>query len=83
MVHSISFQDMNRFGGVMVSVLALSKEERGFDPRPGQTTDFENGICCYSTKQAAANTGRPRVRIMCQGKAACLPMDCYFRELAR
>jgi len=32
---------MNR----MVSVLASSAEDRGFDPRSGQTKDYEIGIC--------------------------------------
>ena len=43
----------NRLGGVMVSMLALSVEGRGFDPRPGQTKDIKIGICCFSAKHAA------------------------------
>jgi hypothetical protein len=37
----------------MVSVLASSAEVRGFEPRSGQTKDYEIGICCLSTKHAA------------------------------
>ena len=37
----------------MVSVLALSMVDRGFDPRSGQTKDYEIGICCFSAKHAA------------------------------
>jgi hypothetical protein len=35
----------NRFGGVMVSVLASSVVDRGLEPRSGQTKDYEIGIC--------------------------------------
>jgi hypothetical protein len=35
---------MNCIGGVMVSVLASSAVYRGFDPRWGQTKDYEVGI---------------------------------------
>jgi hypothetical protein len=40
----------NCIGGVMVSVLAPSAVDRGFDPRLGQTKDYEIGICCFSSK---------------------------------
>jgi hypothetical protein len=39
----------NRIGGVMVSVLASNVVDHGFEPRSGQTTDYEIGICCFST----------------------------------
>ena len=38
--------------GVMVSVLASSAIDRGFDRRSGQTKDYEIGICCFSAKHA-------------------------------
>ena len=37
----------------MVSVLALSAVDCGFEPRSGQTKDYKIGICCFSTKHAA------------------------------
>jgi hypothetical protein len=37
----------------MVSVLASSVVDRGFEPRSGQTKDYEIGILCFSAKQAA------------------------------
>jgi hypothetical protein len=37
----------------MVSVLALSAVDRVFEPRLGQTKDYEIGICCFSAKYAA------------------------------
>ena len=37
----------------MISVLALSAVDHGFEPRSGQTKDFRIGICCFSTKHAA------------------------------
>ena len=33
---------INRIGGVMVSVLASSTVDRGFEPRSGQTKDYEH-----------------------------------------
>jgi hypothetical protein len=36
----------NRIGGVMVSVLASSTVDRGFEPWSGQTKDYNIGICC-------------------------------------
>jgi hypothetical protein len=36
----------------MVSVLALSAVDRGFEPRTGQTKDYKIGMCCFSAKQA-------------------------------
>ena len=43
----------NRIGGVMVSMLAASAVDRGFEPRSGQTKDYDIGMCCFSTKPAA------------------------------
>jgi hypothetical protein len=37
----------------MVSVLASSALERGFEPRSGQTKDYKIGFCCFSAKHAA------------------------------
>ena len=36
----------------MVSVLASTVVDRGFEPRSGQTKDYEIGICCFSAKHA-------------------------------
>ena len=43
----------NRIGGVMVNVLASSAVDRGFEPRWGQTIDYEIAICCFFAKRAA------------------------------
>ena len=43
---------MNHIGGVMVSVLASSALNRGFDSRSGQTKDYNIGSCCFSDKHA-------------------------------
>ena len=37
----------------MVSVLASSAVEGGFEPRSGQIKDYQMGICYFSTKRAA------------------------------
>ena len=39
---------------VIVSVLASSAVDRGFEPRSGQTKDYEIGICCSSAIKHAA-----------------------------
>ena len=44
---------MNRVGGVMVSVLASSAVDLGFDPWSGQTKDYKIGICCFATKHVS------------------------------
>ena len=43
---------LNRIGGVMVNVLASSAVDCGFEPRSGQTKDYEIGICCFSAEYA-------------------------------
>jgi hypothetical protein len=54
MLHkSYDKHSLNRIGGVMVSVLASSAVDRGFEPRSSQTKDYEIGICCFSAKHAA------------------------------
>jgi hypothetical protein len=55
---TVSFVDptpilLNHIGGVMVSVLASSAVDRGFEPRSGQTKDYKIGICCFFTKHTA------------------------------
>jgi len=37
----------------MVSVLAWSAVDRGFEPLPGQTKDNKIGICCFSANHAS------------------------------
>jgi hypothetical protein len=36
----------------MVSVLALSAVDRGFEPRSGQAKDYTIGMCCVFAKHA-------------------------------
>ena len=43
----------HRIGAVMVSVLASSAVDRGFEPQSGQTKDYKIDICCFSAKHAA------------------------------
>ena len=49
----ILYCTLNRIGCVMVSVLASSVVDRGFEPRSGQTKDYKIGIYCFSAKHAA------------------------------
>ena len=43
----------HRIGDVMVSALASSAVDRGFEHRSGQTKDYTIGMCCFSAKYAA------------------------------
>ena len=43
----------NRIAAVMVSVLASSAVDRGFEPRSDQAKDYKIGMCCFSAKHAA------------------------------
>ena len=78
----------HRIGGVMVSVLASSAVDRGFDPRSGQTKDYKIGICCFSAKHAELRRkskdclARNQPGIMCPNGVIFLPADCCFSVLA-
>jgi hypothetical protein len=37
----------------MISVLASSADDRGFDRQPAQTKDYAIGICCFFAKFSA------------------------------
>jgi hypothetical protein len=43
----------NRIGSVMVSVLASSAVDRGFEPESSHTKNYKITICCFSAKHAA------------------------------
>ena len=44
---------MNHIDGVMVGVFTVSVIDCGYEPRSGQTKDYEIGICCFFAKHAA------------------------------
>ena len=41
---------VDHIGGIIVSVLASSAVDCGFEAELGQTKDYEIGICCLSAK---------------------------------
>ena len=43
---------IDRIAGVMISVLASSAVDRGFEPRSRQTKDYKIGIYCFFAKHA-------------------------------
>ena len=49
----IFLKRINSISGVIVSVLASSAVDCGFDPRSGQTKDYKIDICCFSVKHTA------------------------------
>ena len=42
-----------RISGVMVSVLASSAIDCGFEPQSDQIKEYEIGMCCFSAKHTA------------------------------
>jgi hypothetical protein len=70
----------NRIGSVMVSVLASSAIDCGYEPRSGQTKEYTIGMCCFSAKNTSLRrknkTGWLGIRIMCLSGATYLPADC-------
>jgi hypothetical protein len=44
---------INLISGVMVSVLASSAIDHGFELRSGQTKDYKIGFCCISAMHAS------------------------------
>ena len=75
---------MNRIGGVMVSMLASSAVDRGFETRSDQSEDYKIDICCFSTKHATLRRKSKDwfALILCPSEATCLSADCCFSELA-
>ena len=67
----------------MVSVLASSAVDCGFEPRSGQTR--LNCICCFSAKNAAlrrkSKDWLARESVMCPSRVTCLYTDCCFSDL--
>jgi len=61
----------NRIGDVMVSVLASSAVDRGFEPRSDQARDYKIGICRFYAKHEVLRrkTSWLETRIMCPGGA--------------
>ena len=76
----------DRMGGVMVSVFVSRAVDLGFEPRLGQTKDYEISICCVSTKHMALRRkGKDWLaqnQIICPSETTCLSADCCFSELA-
>ena len=52
-LHVILLDAKDHIGGVMVSLIASSVVDRGFESRSDQNKDYEIGICCFSAKHAA------------------------------
>jgi hypothetical protein len=61
----------NRIGDVMVSVLASSAVDRGFEPWSGQARDYKIGICRFYAKHEVSRrkTSWLGNRIMCPSGA--------------
>ena len=66
----------------MVSVLASSAVDCGFEPRSGKTKNYEIGICCFSAKHTALRRKSKDWLARNQDGVACLSVYCCFSELA-
>ena len=49
-LHVILLDAKDHIGGVMVSLVASSVVDRGFEPRSGQTKYYRIGTGCFSAK---------------------------------
>ena len=56
----------------MVSVLASSAVDRGFESGPGQTKDYNIDICCFSAKYVAFKSKSKDCLARCQAKTVWL-----------
>ena len=72
----------------MVSVLALSAVDRGFEPQSGQTKDYKIGMCCFSAKHAALRRkrkywlARNQNNVSGWGDMSIHGLQCCFSKLA-
>jgi hypothetical protein len=70
----------------MVSVLASSAVDRGFELRSGQTKDYKISICCFSTKHAALRRKSKdwlalnHENVFKLSNMPYLPVNCCFGE---
>jgi hypothetical protein len=64
---------------VMVSVLASSAVNRGFETRSDKTRAKKLAFVTFPIR---AKTGWLGIRIMCPSRATCISTNCYFSELA-
>ena len=48
----LALNDFNRVGDVMVSVLALSAVDRGFEHRACLIKDYKVDVCCFLAKHS-------------------------------
>jgi hypothetical protein len=62
----------------MVSILALSLVDRGFEPRSSQIKEYIIGICCFSSLRRKNKDWLAGVRKMCSSGATCLVVMLGF-----
>jgi hypothetical protein len=86
-VHIHLYISLYRIGGVMVSVIAASVVDRGFEPWSGKTKDYKIGMCCFSAKHVAlrrkSKDWLARNQDNVSEWATCLSADCCFSFLQR
>jgi hypothetical protein len=79
------YTQVNRIGGIIVSMLSSIMVCHGFKFWSDQTKVFKivASTCLLIMLHLGvrANNSWLRIRIMCPSGATCLPTDCCFREL--
>jgi hypothetical protein len=76
----------NRIGGIVVSMLASSAVDRGFEP--GRVKPKTMKLVFVAFLQSTQHLGERTktswlgIRILCPSGASCLSADCCFSELA-
>ena len=68
-------------GGVMVSVLASSAVDRGFEPRWGQMKDYKISICCFRTKHTALRSKRKDCLTLNRDNVSRVELYVYMRTV--
>ena len=87
LIYSLIPSKDNLISGVMVSMLASSAVDCGFESRSGQTKDYKISVVCWFIARHAALSKKskdiltPNQDNVSSG-ATCLSADCCFSELA-
>ena len=78
MYYDFLTRDANRIGDVVVSVLASSVVDRGFESCSGHTIGHKICICCFTAKHTVLTRNQTcclGIRIMCPSGATCISVE--------
>ena len=81
MVFNATFNNISVISWRMVSLLALSVVDRGFEPRSFQTKDYKIGICCFSAKHTALRSNNKHRLARNRDKVAQVGRHVYLQTV--